>query len=297
MATNIKISASSKKKEDFNQAIKKIKVLFNKIEKSLSSYDKTSELSFINQNAHKHPIKCSEIFWDNLIIAEKAYYLSDGFFDITIESFLRLWGLKYFKRKTLPTREEIQKTLKITGFDKLILNHKEKTIFFTKEGVKLNFGGLTKGYAIDQAIAILKKFHCTKIFVNFGGNIRTTSTKKVGIINPAPKQKNIFLKLENSSISTSGNYQRYITIANKRYSHIINPKTGYPIKGISSISIITSKAVWADILSTMFFISYKQYDKQQIENLLKRLRIKEALFIDDKPNYKTYHWKKIDEDI
>ena len=291
MGTEAKIIASGQNKIIFNKATKEIEEILIKTEKSLSSYREDSELTYINNNATNFPIKCSPIFWHNLMAAKQAYTTSHGLFDITVEPLLKLWGLKYFKKNTLPSNDDIDKLAKNIGFNKLIIDKQKRTIYFKNDIIKLNFGGLTKGYAIDRAITIMKKYGFQDIFINIGGNIRTVGKQRsVGILHPQTKQILTTLNIQNEAISTSGNYNRYITVDGKKYSHIINPFSGKPIENIISATVIAPTALWSDILSTTLFLLTD--DVVERDKFLKNTLATRAYFVKKNPKIQTYHWKK-----
>ncbi len=253
-----------------NKADKGFKIVENKFEEIVSIcnvYNENSEISKINKNAHLAKIKLSNSLVELLNISRKFFHLSNESFDITAGPLIKLWGF-YKKRKELPIFQDIIDAKLNIGFDNIVLQN--KTILFKKKGIKIDFGGIAKGFAIDKAIEELKKNGFNSGFINLGGNIRTLSSlpkdKKyytIGIKNPKNKKQILgTVQIKNNSISTSGNYERYVNIKNKKYTHIINPKTGLPIEGMLSVTVITPLAVEADALSTSIFINGADYAKK-----------------------------------
>ncbi len=239
---------------------------FDAVDKLCSLYNIQSELSRINTNASNAPVKCSDDMWLLLMRSKKAYIESDGHFDITIKPLMDLWGF-YRKRDSAPAENEIKSVMKRVGFDKLILDDKEKTILFSVPGMELDMGGIAKGYAADRAAAAVSAAGITSGVIDIGGNLRMLPQpppgKKyytVGIRDPEKKKKILsgLLKVApGMAVSSSGDYERFVTYNGVRHSHIISPKTGYPAE-ISAVTVVAAKAVDADIFSTACCLGGKE---------------------------------------
>ncbi|WDE96176.1 FAD:protein FMN transferase [Lentisphaera profundi] len=235
--------------------------IYAKINDSLSLYQEDSEISQINKSAHLEPVKCSDLLWENVILAKTMYDLTEGNFDVTVGPLMRLWGF-YSKQGNAPSEEEIDEVLKKTGFDKLVLDPVNKTVFFKVKGMVLDFGGITKGYAVDKVAELLIERGYKRGLVDLGGNIRVLGESPpdrdaypMGIRDPRNKAAQITrVEMLNNAIATSGNYERYVTYKGVRYPHIINPKTGRPQMGVDSVSVLCPEAVYADALSTALFL-------------------------------------------
>jgi thiamine biosynthesis lipoprotein len=196
--------------------------------------------------------------WFILTRAEKAFFESDGGFDITVKPLMDLWGF-YRKRRQIPTAEEITAVKAKVGFDKLKLDHNRRTVQFTVKGMALDLGGIAKGYALDRAAQAVVASGIDCGIIDLGGNLkllqRTPPGKDfytIGIKNPAQPDELLAqtIKLSgNQAVSTSGAYERFVIIENRRYGHIISPKTGSPTTA-SAVSVIAGTAVDADIYST-----------------------------------------------
>jgi FAD:protein FMN transferase len=167
--------------------------------------------------------------------------------------------------------------LKLVGFDKLIIDEKLKTVKFPYKGFKIDFGGITKGWAVDQAREYLGG-HISRGIINLGGNIYCFGTPpkgksfyNVGIKNPRrPKQLAATVKLLDQSVATSGNYEQFIMIDGTRYTHLIDPRTGMPVHGVDSVSVVCQSAAMSDILSTAIFVggdSVKEKLRQSSKDL------------------------------
>ena len=248
-----------------NNARNEMLEIYDDINNSLSLYKDDSEINIINKNAHKKPMVCSDLLWENLVLAKEMYEITDGHFDVTVGPLMNLWGF-YAKKGEAPNEQEINKVMEITGFNKVILDEQKQTVFFKVEGMVLDFGGITKGYAVDRVVKMLANRNYDRGLVDLGGNIRVLQNSPpdrdfypLGIRDPRDVNQQITrVDLLNNSISTSGNYERYVVYNDVRYPHIINPNTGRPQMGVDSVSVLASEAVYADALSTAFFLGGKE---------------------------------------
>lgn len=235
-----------------------------RIEKLITSWDPESETSLINKNAGIKPVQVSlELF--KLIERAKLFSgISDGAFDITYASMDRIWKFDG-SMKRMPTSEEIKNSVSKVGYTKIVLNEAERTVFLQEKGMKISFGAIGKGYAADKAKDLLVSKQVVGGIINASGDLTTWGTKAsgekwlIGIANPLSKDK-IFswLPVVESSVATSGNYEKFVIINGKKYSHIIDPRTGYPSQGINSVSIFAKKAEICDALATAVYIRGKE---------------------------------------
>ncbi|HKG70032.1 MAG TPA: FAD:protein FMN transferase, partial [Segetibacter sp.] len=183
--------------------------------------------------------------------------LTQGAFDITYGSIdKRLWN--FDKTMTsLPDKETAKKKVRLVNYKNIVLDKKAGTVFLKEKGMRIGFGGIGKGYAADRARLILEQNGVTSGVVNAAGDLTTWGTQPngkpwtVGIADPNVKQHPFsYLDISNMAVATSGNYEKYVSINGKRYSHTIDPKTGLPVSGIKSVTIICGNAELADALAT-----------------------------------------------
>jgi len=249
-------SDSTKANNYINIAINEIA----RIEKIISSWDEHSETSEINRNAGLKPVKVSkelfELIERSLVISK----LTDGAFDITYASMDKIWKFDG-SMKEMPSEELIEKSVAKVGFQNIILYKKEQTVFLKLKGMKIGFGAIGKGYAADKAKALLQSKGIKAGIINASGDMNTWGKQPNGedwtiaITNPLNKHKAFaLLPISDKAVVTSGNYEKYVTFNNKRYTHIINPKTGYPTTGIISVSVFAPSAELADALATSVFV-------------------------------------------
>jgi thiamine biosynthesis lipoprotein len=177
-----------------------------------------------------------------------------------------IWGFTS-KNYCLPSEEEINKALESVGMEKISFNDSENVVEFKTSGMSIDLGGIAKGYALDSAVRKLKLSGINNCLINAGGQVYALGDNygkawKVAIKNPRGKGIADYLEIKNSSVATSGDYEQYFIRDAKRYSHIMNPKTGYPAdSGIISVTVISPSALVSDALSTSIFVMGKDKGK------------------------------------
>lgn len=236
-----------------------IKIVFDevsRIEKLLSKYNPDSEISRLNKSGQ---VKASpETFF---IIGQSVEFwkLTEGAFDITVGPLLDLWGFTQ-KQYTVPKDEKIKSVLGLIGSDKIILNIRDNMIKFKLSGVKIDLGSIAKGYALDCAINKLKQAGIRSCLIDAGGQVHCLGDKfgvpwNIAVKDPRQKGFIGYLELKDKAVATSGDYEQYFTKKNKRYAHIIDPKTGYPAAaGIVSVTVVACDGLTADALATAIFV-------------------------------------------
>ena len=251
----------------FNDVFKEI----NRLDYLMSNYKEESELSEINKNAASEPTTCdNELAY---VIEQSLQYsdITDGAFDITIGPLMKKWG--FFKEQgRIPDKEELESVLESVSYKNIIIEEKVKkslfrdpsivkTISFRNSGTQIDLGGIGKGNAVDMATRVLKGNGINSALINFAGNIYAYGAppeKDSWVIGLQHPRKNEGLlgsfDIRDKAVSTSGDYEKFFTIDGERYSHIIDPRTGNPVKDIVSVTIVTDSATRADALSTGVFV-------------------------------------------
>ncbi len=231
-----------------------------RIEKIISSWDKNSETSEINRNSGVKPIKVSKELFKLIERSLVISKLTDGAFDISYASMDKIWKFDG-SMKEMPSEALIKKSVEKVGFQNIILEKENQTVFLKLKGMKIGFGAIGKGYAADKAKSLLISKGVKAGIINASGDMNTWGSQPngqdwtVAITNPMDKNKAFaLLPISNKAVVTSGNYEKFVTFNNKRYSHIINPKTGYPASGIISVSVFAQSAELADALATSIFV-------------------------------------------
>ncbi len=254
-----------------------------RIEDIISSWKPDSETSLINKNAGIKPVKVSYELFKLIERSQQISLITDGAFDITFASIEQVWkfdGSMQYK----PTAAEIKKSITKVGYQKIILNEEEQTVFLRDKGMKISFGAIGKGYAADKAKELLVSKQVVAGVINAAGDLTTWGTKTsgekwlIGIANPMNNGK-IFtwMPIVESSVATSRSLDKYVAFDGNKYSHIIDPRTGYPATGITSVSVFSKSAELCDALATAIFIMGKDAGLA----LINQLGATEVILVDD----------------
>ena len=273
MGSDFEITIVEKNESNANKLINIAINEISRIESLISSWNKNSQTSLINHNAGIKPVKVDKELFELILRSIKISNLSQGAFDISYASLDKVW---YFDKKMteIPTDLQIKKSVSKVGFKNIIMNKKEQTVFLKLKGMKIGFGAIGKGYAADRAKEILIKNNVKSGIINASGDLTAWGYKPSGkdwmvaIVNPLNKSKVFsWLPIKNKSVVTSGNYERFVKFNGKLYSHIIDPRTGYPSEGILSVTIITENAELADALATSVFVLGQEIGMNMINQL------------------------------
>lgn len=257
--------------EDTKKAEKTITAAFEEIERIenlLSNYKKTSEVFLLNENGEIDEASNEFIY----VLGKSLRYgdLSYGAFDITVQPILDLYKHTFKDLNRPPTNEEINKALKLVDYENIFI--KNRHIEFLKPNMKITLGGIAKGYIIDRAIKVLENNKIKHALINIGGDMRAIGNKgkenwRIALENPRNKREYItIIKINNTAVCTSGDYERYFD-DEKKFHHIINPKTGYSADELISVTITAHKAIDCDGISTSVFVLGKDKGLELIESL------------------------------
>ena len=240
-----------------DKAFDRIKEIENKMSLNIEG----SELNKINEKAGIDYVKVSDETFD--VIERGSYYskISDEKFDITVGPLVQLWDIAGDNPR-LPSEEEIKSAKSLINHENILFDKSNKSIKLKEKGMKIDLGGIAKGYTADSVAKVLRDNGVEHAIINLGGNILTMGSKptgeqwRIGIQNPDTSRGEYIgiVSVEDKTVVTSGIYERYFEQDGKRYHHILSPFTGYPIENsISGVSIITTKSIDADGLSTSLF--------------------------------------------
>ncbi|MCE5312875.1 MAG: FAD:protein FMN transferase, partial [Nitrospiraceae bacterium] len=252
------VAESAKKADSAAQAAFKE---IDKLHKQLDFFSKDSEVSMINDNAGIRPVVISDNLVDLLEKVLLVSHNSKGAFDITTGPVNELWD---FHSMIVPTDRQIKQRLPLINYRNIEIDKDRSTVFLKKKGMKIDLGGIAKGYAADRLTKIVTGAGIKSGIVAVGGDIRVIGKRpdgslwRIGIKNPRmDKNKSDLLgsvRLSDKSISTSGDYERFFTIGSRRYHHLIDPATGYPSDRAICSTVITEDSSFADALATAVFI-------------------------------------------
>ncbi len=275
MGTVLSVIYTGEKNEAAENAVKKDA---ETVENELSYYKESSFVSILNREAHEKEVKVPSHVCRLIEDSLKYGEMSGGFFDITYKSTGELWENNGNK---IPDEKAIEEKQRFVGGDKVEVNCEENVIKFANNGVRIDLGGVAKGYAIDRAGEVLKKHGIENFIVNYGGDMLVCGSKNgnpwsVGIKNP-DNTSEILKKLEiNPSgctgIATSGDYERFFMIEGEAFSHIMNPKTGKPVKDAKSVTVIGKNAVLTDAAATA--VSVALHEKEAVEKIVEKFNVK-----------------------
>ena len=240
-----------------DDAVEEIK----RIEKLFTTFDESSQTNLINRNAGITPVKVDREVYDLIERSKKISALTQGAFDITYGSIdKRLWN--FDKTMTsLPDAQTAKKLVRLINYRNVILDEKNCSVFLKEKGIRIGFGGIGKGYAAEKAKSLLQQKGVKSGIINAAGDLTAWGHQPngkpwtIGIADPDTKRQAFsFLEITNTSIATSGNYEKFVLIDGKKYSHTIDPKTGLPVRGIKSVTIICPNAEIADAMATPVMI-------------------------------------------
>jgi thiamine biosynthesis lipoprotein len=243
------------------EQIAKAVVEIRRIERLLTTFSDTSVTNKVNALAGWSSLKVPDEFFDLVSRCQKLSQITSGAFDITYGSIdKRFWNFD-LTMKELPKKEEALEAVALIDYKNLILDPEDKTVFLKKKGMRIGFGGIGKGYAAEMAKKVMQENGVENGIVNAAGDLTTWGKQEngkpwtVGIADPDLNQSMFSsINITNASVATSGNYEKYVVIDGKKYSHTIDPKTGFPVSGIKSVTIITENAEIADALTTPIMV-------------------------------------------
>jgi thiamine biosynthesis lipoprotein len=229
----------------------------SRIEKLLTTFSNDSVTFQINKNAGIQPVVVPKEVFDLIFRCQMISKMTQGAFDISYGSIdKKFWNFD-LNMTSLPDKDLAKKAVELINYENIILNEKDKTVFLKNKGMRIGFGGIGKGYAAECAKKILQQNGIESGIVNAAGDLTAWGYQEngeawtIGIADPN-KKESVFstFNITNTSVATSGNYEKFVLIDGKKYSHTIDPKTGYPISGIKSVTIIAENAEIADALAT-----------------------------------------------
>lgn len=246
LGTVCEITVISPNKQTAEKAIENAYKKIELIER-ICGYKPDSEVSKINANSGKQPVKVSPKIIEVIELAIKTGDLTNGAFDITIAPVISLWGFKK-EIQRVPSTSEIKKVLPLVNYKNIVIDKTRSAVFLPRPGMAIDLGGIAKGYALRQAMNVLKNCGIKQAMINLGGDIEVIGGRgnnkpwRIGVQHPRkPNELVTVLEYKDKIVATSGDYHRYFVKQSKRYHHIMNPKTGYPTRNdCISVTLITN---------------------------------------------------------
>lgn len=294
MGNRFEITVEAKTATETDFFLKKAVEEIARIEAMLSTYQETSETNLINKNAGLKPVKVSDEVFSLIKRSKKISEITDGTFDITYGSIdQRFWNFDT-EMTELPDEVLARKSIALIDYRNIILNTEEKTVFLKNKGMRIGFGGIGKGYAAEKTKNLLKNLGVKAGIINASGDLSCWGIPEngkpwtIGIAHPDFAELPFStLEVTDLSVATSGDYEKFVMIDGKRYSHTINPKTGFPVHGIKSVTVISPNAEISDALATPITI----LGTEKGLALINQLKDIECIIIDD--DNKFYYSEKI----
>nr|WP_325260388.1 FAD:protein FMN transferase [Flavobacterium sp.] len=242
------------------QNIDEVIAEISRIEYLISDWKPTSQVSQVNQNAGIRPVKVDKEVFDLTKRAIRFSEITNGGFDISFAAMDRIW--KFDGSMTeMPSAEAIKKSVEKVGYKNIILDSVNSTIFLKLKGMKIGFGALGEGYATNKCQEMMLAKGINAGIVNGTGDMSTWGKQpngkpwNIGITNPFHPEKLLaVIPLSKGAVTTSGSYEKFVVFDGKRYSHIINPATGYPVTGLCSVTVFGPNAETSNGLSTSLMV-------------------------------------------
>ncbi len=228
----------------------------DRVEKMISSWSEDSETSAINNAAGSAPVKVSQELFNLIRRSLRVSQLTNGAFDITFDTVGRHWNFKN-QQAVLPDKQTIESALRDTGHRHVIINADARTVYLDRPNTRIGFGAIGKGFAANRTVFVLRENGVTGGIVNAGGDLVIFGQQedgtpwRTGIADPLNRETIFaYLDLTEQAVVTSGDYESFIEIDGKRYSHILDPRTGYPVQELRSVTIVCPDGELADALAT-----------------------------------------------
>jgi FAD:protein FMN transferase len=284
MGNRFQLSAVSESEEFANDSIEAGVGEIQRIEKLLTTFNEESETAIINRNAGIKPVSVSAETFELIQRSIRISKITQGAFDITYGSVdKRLWNFDD-TMKELPDAATALKMVRLINYRNILLNQTDHSVMLKEKGMRIGFGGIGKGYAAERAKLIMQRKGIESGIVNASGDMTAWGFQPngeswtIGIADPNSKERIFsYMKITDMAVATSGNYEKFIMVNGQKYSHTINPRTGLPVRGIKSVTIVSPNAEIADAMATPVMIMGIRaglYMIDQIKDL-------EAVIVDD----------------
>lgn len=259
MGTEFRLVFYAANEELANEATKASFERIDVLNNIFSDYEQHSELSRLSGSRGK--VEVSDELWEVLCLAQQISKASNGAFDVSIGPLSKLWR-RAFRQQEFPSEAAIKNAQKRVNYRWIKLKKRSQQVRLKKRNMHLDFGGIAKGYAVDEAMKVLQKYGIKQALVDGGGDI---------LVSAAPPHKTAWtirvasdttLTLTDAAVATSGDKYKFLEWNGKRYSHIIHPKTGLGIRDKGQISVLASKCVLADALASTFLLSNEKQSRK-----------------------------------
>ena len=260
MGSTLRLAAWTTSERETEIAFEHVFREFDRLEALMSVWKDGSDVVRLNKNAGVGPVHISPETLEVLELAHDASVQTGGKFDITFGALADIWKFDHDQDNSIPARDAIDKRLPLVNYEEVETNRTGGWAFIRKPGMRVHLGGIGKGYAVDRAVAMLKQQKLSDFMIQSGGDLFVSGSNggkpwKLGIADPRGAHE-VFASFElgDGTFSTSGDYERSFVKDGVRYHHLIDPDRGEPARACRSVTIVTNRAVIADVLSTGVFI-------------------------------------------
>jgi FAD:protein FMN transferase len=269
MGSLISVVAYGESAERVHTAVSQALDEASRLDAMLSNYKPQSEWSKMNRLAGDHPVHVSDELFGLLEACLEYSRESEGTFDISVGPLMRVWGF-YKGSGHMARPEELSKAMQLVGYHRVVLDARAHTVRFAKKGMELDPGGIGKGYAVDRMVGVLRRNAIRSAFVSAGGS-------SIYALGAPPGEEGWPVKLEDprrgraaaasvclrdESLSTSGSYEKFFIADGKRWSHIMDPRTGEPAVGMLSVSVIAPKTIDSEAWAKPYFVLGRAWTEQ-----------------------------------
>jgi thiamine biosynthesis lipoprotein len=238
----------------------------DRLEQQMTVFRESSEVSHINRHAASGPVKVEPSLFALLVRARELYRETEGAFDITAGPLTKTWG--FFRREgRLPDQNEVASARSLVSSEKLLLDYEARTIQFERSGVEINLGSIGKGYALDRVAALIRKGGVRNALLNAGSSSMRAigrggagqSGWSIGLRHPRHQDRRLaLLTVHDCALSTSGSEEQFFEVDGKRFGHILDPRSGQPAEGVTSVTVVAQSAAVSDALATAFFVGGRE---------------------------------------
>jgi thiamine biosynthesis lipoprotein len=241
----------------------------HRLDAMLSNYRDESEWSHVNREAAAHPVDVTPELFSVLSSCLEYSRQSDGAFDITVGALMKVWGF-YKGEGRMPRPADVTDALAKVGYRHVLLDPSARTVRFSRRGIELDPGGIGKGYAVDRIVDVLKRERVDVALVSAAGSSiyglgappEDSRGWPITIRSPRdPNEEAATVFLRNMSLSTSGSYEKFFWAEGRTYSHIMDPRTGYPARGTSSVSVLAERTLDSEAWTKPFFINGRDWTR------------------------------------
>ncbi len=258
MSTRVSISVARPESPAVLAAIAAAFAEVARIERQLSEWRADSQIAEINRRAGKGPVAVGPELFRMAELARAISAASGGAFDVTFAALDGLWDFDG-RRPQLPDEAAVSARVARVDFRKLVLDPKQRTLRLAEAGMRMGLGGIAKGYAVDRASRVLRRAGFGDHLVVAGGDLYAAGRRgdrpwRIGVRHPRDRSIHAVLEVADQGVATSGNYERFFRIGGKRYHHLIDPRTGWPARGVSSVTVVAPDATRADGYATALFV-------------------------------------------